>query len=69
MANLEMAAVHPSRAPLARPVEPACFALIVAHAVYPVASCWNGVWLAGSDGHGVPNDFVNVWAAGQLVLE
>jgi hypothetical protein len=69
MASLEMAAVHPSRAPLARPVELACFALVVAHAAYLAASYWNGVWLVGSDGHGVPNDFVNVWAAGRLVLE
>lgn len=69
MASFGMSAAHPARAPLARPVELACFALIVAHAVYLAASYWHGVWLVGSDGHGLPNDFVNVWAAGQLVLE
>jgi hypothetical protein len=69
MASFGMAATHPARAPLARPVELACFALIVAHAVYLAASYWHGVWLVGSDGHALPNGFVNVWAAGQLVLE
>lgn len=55
--------------PLVRPVELACFALIVAHAVYLVASYLQGVWLIAPDGGGIPTDFVNVWAAGKLVLE
>lgn len=32
----------PRDAPLARPVELTCFALIVAHAVYLAASYWQG---------------------------
>ncbi len=60
-------ASHRNAAPLAKPVELACFALIVAHAVYLVASYWTGSWLIARDGGGVPSDFVNVWAAGRLV--
>ena len=56
-------APHRSTAPLARPVELVCFALIVAHAVYLAASWWTGSWLSGPQG-GVESDFVNVWAAG-----
>ena len=56
-------------APLARPVELICFALIVAHAVYLAASYLQGSWLVAPDGSGVQSDFVNVWAAGRLVLE
>src|SRR5665213_870099 len=55
-------------APLARPVELVCFALIIAHAAYLATSYWTGSWLAGPDG-GVASDFVNVWAAGKLVLQ
>ncbi len=68
MASYGMSAAQPARAPLARPVELVCFALIVAHAVYLAASWWQGMWLVGPDGHGIPTDFVNVWAAGKLAL-
>jgi hypothetical protein len=62
-------AIAPRRsAPLARPVELVCFALIVAHAVYLADSFWQGTWLIERDG-GVPSDFVNVWAAGKLVWQ
>lgn len=55
-------------APLARPAELACFALIVLQAVYLAASYAQGSWLIGPDRLAIPTDFVNVWAAGQLVL-
>ena len=63
--------IAPNRAgaPLARPVELICFALIVAHAVYLAASYWSGTWLVAADGTGVVSDFVNVWAAGKLVWQ
>lgn len=63
--------ISPARAgpPLARPVELACFALIVAHAVYLAACYLQGAWLIAPDGSGIPTDFVNVWAAGKLALE
>lgn len=54
---------------LAHPAELICVALIVAQAVYLAASFWQGTWLVAPDGGGVPSDFVNVWAAGRLVLQ
>src|SRR6478609_9598171 len=65
LANL----THGHEKPLARPVELACFALVVAQAVYLLASYWQGTWILGHDGKGVVSDFVNVWAAGKLVLQ
>jgi len=65
----DYAIVPPGAAPLARPVELICFALIVAHAVYLAASFWQGSWLIAHDGGGEPSDFVNVWAAGKLVWQ
>jgi len=63
--------IAPNRAgaPLTRPLELTCFALIVAQAVYLVASYWSGTWLVAPDGSGVASDFVNVWAAGKLVWQ
>jgi arabinofuranan 3-O-arabinosyltransferase len=46
-----------------------CFALCVAHVVYLGASFATGLWLIQPDGQAKPNDFVNVWAAGRLVLD
>lgn len=69
MASIDISARVPGRAPLARPVELACFALIFAHAAYLAVSYWNGLWIVGPDGHGLPVDFVNVWAAGRLALD
>jgi hypothetical protein len=54
---------------LPRPLELCCFALIVTQAVYLAASFAQGSWLIAADGGGLPTDFVNVWAAGRLVLE
>jgi arabinofuranan 3-O-arabinosyltransferase len=56
-------------AKLPRPLELAAFALVIAHAVY-LATCYlQGIWIVAPDGSGVQSDFVNVWAAGRLVLE
>ena len=54
---------------LSRPAELTCFALVIAHAVYLATSYLQGSWLVGPDGSGIASDFVNVWAAGRLVLE
>lgn len=51
------------------PVALICFALIVAHIVYLITSFMQGIWLTDSDGRIWPADFLNVWAAGRLVLE
>jgi arabinofuranan 3-O-arabinosyltransferase len=68
MASYQISAARARGVPLARPVEFACIALIVAHAVYLAASFWQGSWLIAPDGSGLPTDFVNVWAAGRLAL-
>jgi Glycosyltransferase family 87 len=69
MASHQISAARAAGVPLARPVELACFALIVAHAVYLAASYWQGAWLIGPDGRSISTDFVGVWAAGRLALE
>jgi hypothetical protein len=52
-----------------RPVELIGFGLCVANAVYLLASFVQGSWLIDATGRGIPTDFVNVWAAGRLVLD
>jgi hypothetical protein len=52
-----------------RPVELIGFGLCVANAVYLLASLAQGSWLIDGEGHGIPTDFVSVWAAGRLVLD
>lgn len=54
---------------LTRPVELFGVALLVASTSYLLASYFNHLWLIGADGKGIPDDFVNVWAAGRLVLQ
>ncbi|MFL5105159.1 MAG: glycosyltransferase family 87 protein [Xanthobacteraceae bacterium] len=54
---------------LARPLELTLFALCVAQAVFLLASFADGLWLMAPDGSGKDTDFVNVWAAGQLVRD
>lgn len=46
-----------------------CFALSVMIATFCPAVYFSGNWIWDHAGHGVPTDFVNVWAAGRLVLE
>jgi hypothetical protein len=52
-----------------RPVELICFGLCVAQAAYLAASLVHGTWLIDASGHPIPTDFLNVWAAGRLVLD
>jgi arabinofuranan 3-O-arabinosyltransferase len=60
---------HAADAKLPRPLELIAFALVVANAVYLGAGYLHGIWIVARDGSGVQSDFVNVWAAGRLVLE
>jgi hypothetical protein len=69
MAIYEMAPAPGGSARLARPVELICLALAFAYAVYLAASYVEGLWIVAPDGSGEPSDFVNVWAAGRLVLQ
>src|ERR1700744_5631540 len=47
----------------------ACFALLVINACYFPAAWVQGMWIWEASGLGIPTDFVNVWAAGRLVLD
>src|SRR5690349_17315304 len=57
-----------SSSPLGEPFEIACFIFCVAQLVYLAASYVLHQWLIDPQGRGIPTDFVNVWAAGKLVL-
>ena len=54
---------------LQRPVDLTLFALCVINATFLLAFLANGHWLIDARGHGTAVDFVNVWAAGRLVLD
>lgn len=45
------------------------FGLVVAYASLLIFSAVNGHWLVDSDRRPIPTDFINVWAAGTLVLQ
>lgn len=47
----------------------ACFALCVIIVSFFPAAYLSGHWIYDANGHGILTDFVNVWAAGRLVLE
>jgi hypothetical protein len=46
-----------------------CFALGVINLMYFPTAYLMDLWMYRADGLGVPTDFVNVWAAGRLVLD
>lgn len=58
----------PAHSPLAKSFHLVCFGLCIAQVVYLAASFALGQWLVDAAGHGIPTDFVNVWAAGKLTL-
>ena len=62
------ASPQPSFSPRSESFKLACFALCVAQIVYLAASFVMHQWLIDAGGRGIPTDFVNVWAAGKLVL-
>src|SRR5438552_16776413 len=47
----------------------ACFALVWVDGCYFPVAYFSGMWIWEKSGLGIPTDFVNVWAAGKLVLE
>src|SRR5271155_445149 len=53
--------ISPGRSAAAQPPR-------LAEAVFLAGSYFTGMWLVANDGGGVATDFVNVWAAGRLVL-
>jgi arabinofuranan 3-O-arabinosyltransferase len=46
-----------------------CFALCIINAAFFPSAWRSGIWIYDKAGLGIPTDFVNVWAAGKLVLE
>ena len=46
-----------------------CFALCVANLTLGVVAYSSHWWIYDQDGRGIPTDFINVWAAGRLVLD
>jgi hypothetical protein len=46
-----------------------CFVLLVINLVYFPVAYFSHWWIYDLDGRGIPIDFVNVWAAGRLVLD
>jgi arabinofuranan 3-O-arabinosyltransferase len=51
------------------PLWNACFVLFVINAAFFPAAFFSHWWIYDPNGLGIPTDFVNVWAAGRLVLE
>ena len=47
----------------------ACFVLFVINASFFPTAYFAHWWIYDADGQGIPTDFVNVWAAGRLVLD
>jgi hypothetical protein len=47
----------------------ACFVLLVINVSYFPAAYFSHWWIYEPNGLGIPTDFVNVWAAGRLVLD
>ena len=46
-----------------------CFVLFVVNAAFFPAAYFSHWWIFDENGLGIPTDFVNVWSAGQLVLD
>src|SRR3979409_1918450 len=46
-----------------------CFVLFVIHVSFFPAAYFSHWWIYDPNGLGIPTDFVNVWAAGRLVLD
>jgi hypothetical protein len=63
------AEINIAEAPLGKPGELLCIALAMANLAYLIASYVQGTWLVGPNGLAIESDFVNVWAAGHLVLQ
>ncbi len=68
MALFELSSGRSAGARPPRFVESVCLAFVIAEVVFLAGSYFTGMWLVEHGGGGVATDFVNVWAAGRLVL-
>src|SRR5262245_21388061 len=68
-----MATSVPITAPPPRAIPEAlqkvCFALCMINIVFFPIAYYSHWWIYDVNGQGIPTDFVNVWAAGKLVLD
>ena len=70
MATAASALITPSdRSAIPPALFNACFVLLTINAVYFPIAWFSHWWIYDAAGRGIPTDFVNVWAAGRLVLD
>jgi hypothetical protein len=60
---------HPQDGAIPAPLLNACFVLAVINVSFFPTAFFAHWWIFDSGGLGIPTDFVNVWAAGRLVLD
>jgi len=68
-ASLSAPTIVPARSAIPASLFNACFVLFIINASFFPAAYFSHWWIYDSNGLGIPTDFVNVWAAGRLVLE
>ena len=61
--------IAPQRGAIPPALLNACFVLFVINAAFFPAAYFAHCWIFDGNGLGIPTDFVNVWAAGRLVLD
>ena len=68
-ASLPVPATAPAQAPIPGWLLRVCLALAVANLTLCPAAYFASWWIYDPNGLGIPTDFINVWAAGRLVLD
>ena len=68
-ASIPAPTTAPERSAIPAALINVCFVLFVINACYFPIAYFSQLWIYDPDGRGIPMDFVNVWAAGRLVLE
>jgi arabinofuranan 3-O-arabinosyltransferase len=68
-ASLKAPTMAPKQGAIPASLFNVCFALLVINASFFPTAYFSHWWIWDQNGLGIPTDFVNVWAAGRLVLE
>jgi hypothetical protein len=68
-ASLPAPTIAPRQSAIPAAMLNVCFVLLVINMVYFPVAYFSHWWIYDPEGLGIPVDFVNVWAAGRLVLE
>src|SRR5580704_17141767 len=66
--SVAVPAMTPSEREIPPPLLKVCFAVFVINAVFFPAAYFQHCWIYEANGQGIPTDFINVFAAGKLVL-